>query len=84
MSEHQIEDSPKQAAGLVLVRSPLLTSHKCYGANLCPPGVWFAVVDVMTSFSGITFVLFCFVFVFMPSLKWRPFVQSSFDMQAPR
>ena len=28
--------------------------------------------------------LFCFVFVFMRSLKPRPFVQSSFDMQAPR
>ena len=33
----------------------------------------------MTSFSGVTFVLFCFVFVFMLSLKPRPFVQSSFD-----
>ena len=31
------------------------------GANLCPPGVWFA--DIMRSFSGVTFVLFCFVFV---------------------
>ena len=38
----------------------------------------------MTSFSGVTFVLFCFIFVFMLSLKPRPFVQSSFDMQAPR
>ena len=36
----------------------------------------------MTSFSGVAFVLFCFVFVFMLSLKPRPFVQSSFDMQA--
>ena len=52
------------------------------GVNLCPPGVWFA--DVMTSFFGVTFVLFCFVFVCMLSLKPRPFVQSSFDMQAPR
>ena len=50
--------------------------------NLYPPGVWF--VDVMTSFSEVvTFVLFCFVFV-MLSLKPWPFVQSSFDMQAPR
>ena len=38
----------------------------------------------MTSFSGVTFVLFCFVVVFMVSLKPRSFVQSSFDMQAPR
>ena len=45
-------------------------------------GVWF--VDVVTSFSGVTFVLFCHVFVFMLSLKPRPFFQSSFDMQAPR
>ena len=36
----------------------------------------------MASFSGVTFVLFCFVFVFKISLKPRPFVQSSFDMQA--
>ena len=32
----------------------------------------------MTSFSGVTLVLFCFVFVFMLSLK------PPFDMQAPR
>ena len=39
----------------------------------------------MASSSGVTFVLFCFVFVYdMFSLKLRPFVQSSFDMQAPR
>ena len=75
----QGEDSPK-ASGLVLVRSPLWTSHKW--RELVAPGVWFA--DVMTSFSGVTFVLFCFVFVFMLSLKPRSFVQSSFDMQAPR
>ena len=37
----------------------------------------------MTSFSGVTCVLFCFVFVFKFSLKPRPFVQSSFDMQHP-
>ena len=36
----------------------------------------------MTYFSGVTFVLFCFVFVFMLSLKPRPFVQSSFDIYA--
>ena len=43
---------------------------------------WFAA---MTSFSGVTSVLFCFVFVFMLSLKPRPFVQSSLDnVQAPR
>ena len=34
----------------------------------------------MTSFSGVPFVLFCFVFVFMLSLKPRPFVQSFFDI----
>ena len=29
-------------------------------------------------------VSFCFVFIFMLSLKPRPFVQSFFDMQAPQ
>ena len=38
----------------------------------------------MLPFSGVSFDLFCFVFVLMLSLKPRPFVQSSFDMQAPR
>ena len=39
----------------------------------------------MAFFSGVKlFVLFCFVFVSMLSLKPRPFVQSSFDMQACR
>ena len=43
--------------------------------------------DVLPNVSRIgstTFVLFCFVFVFVVSLKPRPIVQSSFDMQAPR
>ena len=34
--------------------------------------------DVVLSFSGVTLVLFCFVFVFFLSLKPRPFVQSFF------
>ena len=75
----QGEDSPK-TSGLVLVCSPLLTSHKW---RELVPSVRL-VCSVMTSFSGVTFVLFCFVFVFMLSLKPRPIVQSSFDMQAPR
>ena len=75
----QAEDSPKQAGSCRSTHpSQLATS----GANLYLPGVWFA--DALTSFSGFTFVLFCFVFVFKLSLKPRPFVQSSFDMQAPR
>ena len=37
-------------------------------------------MDVVLSFSGVNFILFFFVFVFMLSLKPRPFVQSSFDM----
>ena len=47
---------------------PRLVSHIIHydaftsGANLYPRGAWFA--DVMMSFSGATFVLFCFVFVF--------------------
>ena len=37
--------------------------------------------DVMLSFSGVTFALFGFVFVFILSLKPRPFVQSSFVLR---
>ena len=76
-TKERISQSKRARTGsLALVK--LATS----GANLYPPGVWFA--DATTSFSGVTFVLFCFVFVFMLLLKPRPFVQSSFDMQAPR
>ena len=76
----QGENIPKQAGSCWFARPCRLARS---GANLCPPGVWFA--DVMTSSSGVKFVLFCFVFVLMLfSLKPRPFVQSSFDMQAPR
>ena len=71
----QGEDSAKQAGSCWFARPCSLAAS---GANLSP-GVWFAD-DMMTSFSGVTFVLFCFVFVFMLSLKPRPFVQSSFDM----
>ena len=75
----QGEDSSKPAGSCWFARPCGLATS---GANLYPPGVWFA--DAMASFSDITFVLFCFVFVSMLSLKPRPFVQSSFDMQAPR
>ena len=51
------------------------------GANLYPPGFWFADV-IMSPFSGVTFVLFCFVFVFMLSLKPWPFVQSLFVLRS--
>ena len=75
----QGENRPKQAGSCWFARPCWLTTG---GANLYPPGIWFA--DVMTHFSGVTFVLFCFVFVFTLSLKLRPIVQSFFDMQAPR
>ena len=75
----QGEDSPKQAGSCWFARLCRLATS---GANLYPPGVWFA--DAMASFFGVTLVFFCFVFVFMLSLKPRPFVQSSLDMQAPR
>ena len=48
--KNQEEDSPKQA-GSCWFASP---------SNLYPPGIWFA--DAMAFFSGVTFVLFCFVF----------------------
>ena len=35
----------------------------------------------MSSFSGLTFVLFCFIFVFFLPLKPRPFVQSFFVLR---
>ena len=59
--------------------------YSCYVCDhtyIQAPGVSFA--DGMAFFSGVTFVLFWFVFVSMLSLKPRPFVQSSFDMQASR
>ena len=40
--------------------------------------------DVTLSFFCVSFVLLCFVFALMLSLKPRPFVQSSFDRQGPR
>ena len=72
-TKKRISQSKRTRAGsLALVDQPQV------GANLYPPGVWFA--DAMTSSSGVsTFVLFCFVFVFMLSLKPRAFVQSPFD-----
>ena len=72
----QGENSPKQAGSCWFAHSCWLATS---GANLFPPGVWFA--DAMTSFSGVTFVLFRFVFVFILSLKPWPFAQLSFDMQ---
>ena len=76
----QGKDIPEQA-GLVLIHSPQqLTSHKC--ANVYSLGVRLA--DGVLSFAGVRFVLFCFVFVFFISLKPWHFVQSFFDMHAPR
>ena len=50
-TEERIAQSKRARAGsLALVDYSLSTS----GANLYPPVVWFA--DVMTSFSGVTFV----------------------------
>ena len=37
--------------------------------------VFSSFVDVMTSLSGVTLVLFCFVFILMLSLKPQPFVR---------
>ena len=76
---NQGEDSLKQARSCWFVRPCVLATSD---ANLYSPGVWFA--DAMTSFSGVTFVLFCFVFMFMLRLKPRPFVRTSFDVRALR
>ena len=57
------EDSPTQAGSSWFARFP--------------PDVWF--VDAMTSFSDVTLVLFCFIFVFMLSLKsWPPSFNTCF------
>ena len=79
----KIEDSPK-ASGFVLVRSPLLTSHKW--CELGPSGRLVCRCHDVFLWCYVCFVLLCFAsfFVFMLSLKPRPFFQSSFDMQAPR
>ena len=69
--------SPNVTGRIVLVRSPLLTSHEWRELVSSGRLVW----KCHASFSGVTFVLFCFVFVFMLlSLKPQPFVQSSFNM----
>ena len=52
-TKERIAQSKRARAGSLA----LLTSHKWREL-----GVWFA--DVMTSFSGVPFVLFCFVFVY--------------------
>ena len=72
-------DRIAKRSGLVLIRSPPLTMMATCGANLYPPGVWFDV----SYFSGVTFVLFRIRFCAF-IVKPRPFVQSFFDMQAPR
>ena len=60
----RIAQSKRARAGSLAIVDYLIATS---GANLYPPGVWFA--DVMSSLSGVTFVLFCFVFVFMLSLN---------------
>ena len=49
----QGEDTPKQAGSCWFARQCRLALS---GANLNPPGVWFA--DAMSSFFGVTYVLF--------------------------
>ena len=70
-----------KASGLVLVRSPLLTSHKW--RELVSSG---RLVCRCHGVFSLVLRLFCLAsfFVSMLSLKPRPFVQSSFDMQAFR
>ena len=81
------KDRWPEARVSVLVRSPVLISHKWRNlvASARSFGVllWAAVADVVLSFSGVGFVLFCFVFAFSVLLMSRSFVQSFFDMHAP-
>ena len=78
----QGEDSPTQTGSCWFARPSLLTSHK-WRELVSSGGLVCRCHDAF--FWCYTFVLLCFVFVFkLSSLKPRPFVQSSFDMQAPR
>ena len=62
--ERIFQSKQARAVSLAIVDKPQV------GRTLYPPGAWFA--DVISSFSGVTCVfLFCFVFVFTPSLKPR-------------
>ena len=75
----QVEDIPKQAGSCWFARH---INHKKW-RELVSSGrfffsFWFA--DAMLSFSGVTFVLCCFAFVFLLSLKPLLFVRSFFDM----
>ena len=80
--KNQGEDSPK-ASGLVLVRSPLLTSDKW--RELVSSGrLVRRCHDVFLWGILFSFVFVLYTIINMLSLKPRPFVQSSFDMQAPR
>ena len=60
----QGEDSPKQAGSCWFARPCWPVTS---GANLYPPDVWFAD-DVMTYFSGVTFVLIYFALLRFSSL----------------
>ena len=72
----QEENSPKQAGLCWFARHSWLAT---IGVNSYPPGVWFA--DVISSCSGVTFVLLCFVFIVLLSLKPRALVQSFFILR---
>ena len=72
-TKEKIAQSKRARAG----RSPLLISHKW--RELVSSGR--LVCRCHDAFSGVTFVLFCFVFVFMLSLKPRPFIQSFFILR---
>ena len=69
----QGEDSPKQAGSCWFARHTVVKSQV---ARTC-----ILQGDVVLSFSGVTFGLFYFVFVFLLLLKPRPFVQSFFVLR---
>ena len=66
----QGEDSPKQAGSCWFARRCYLAAS---GANLYPPGIWFA--DGMSSFSRVAFVLFRFrLYTFIEAAALRSVV----------
>ena len=87
MSERDRKDqgeySPEQACFCWFVRHELIR-HKWRELVFIRASLWFAS-DAVLYFSEVTlFVMLHFVFLFLLSLKPGPFVQSFFDMHAPR
>ena len=75
-NERKAQSKQRTRAGsLAIVDKPQVT-------RVCIPRAFLACKCRVVS--GVTFVMFCFAFVFLLSLKPRPFFQSFFDTHALR